>query len=794
MKLRNRLFLWVGLIFLLVFAVSLFFENFSIDKNLKTAKDSLYQKIIELNEQRRTHIEEYLRVAFSEDLAEIDSLLLRIGRDPQFGALLFLDSPQILLSAPAHSAFLFKNDRWIDFIQTTKNKELTSLLIPSASSMKRSREIPIDDQISWILLDEDTEMKNPFIGINFTTTQDGERSLSFLMDEFIEKDWDLTALFDPEALLNFSLPPKEEKASFTNFFSSIQHAIDYLKNLKGTTNWIQKDILQKSQGNLLIPLQDQELCFKQEGEVLNRRIIQLLHRGDEAMMIAALASLFPEDKFGSTPFSPASPKGITRFPGTSHQGYAVLTQDVFFNKLLFDDTSYFAAHPAMEGCSGIGSATAVIASPHTGNVFIGNSLHLKNEKGEGYLTVGINANSLLEDLAVSTNLRAFLVHKEEIIAGLTKEGEPIEDPQKNLPFDPAMLKNTGGVIEFQGTKYYYLQLTPFKNIDIHFFLLDLEENAFALVNWVNTGVRAIIDSVSTNMRLIALVGLALVLILLHKVAANITKPITTLAKATERIAAGQLENIDFPSPPKGKNDEIAILCTSFAEMVIGLREKEKVKGVLNKVVSPEIASVILKGQIHLGGEERRVTVLFADIRSFTKMSAKKDPEEVIKLLNVCMTKVSQVIDQFGGVIDKYVGDEVMALFGAPLASETSALQAVESGREIVRVLEEWNRERTQKGEEPVTMGIGIHTGNVVVGNMGAENRLNYTVIGSNVNLAARLCSAAEGMEILISKETLSEPHVAEKIEVEKLPPKQLKGFDESFILYRVVGGKNAGRD
>ena len=101
----------------------------------------------------------------------------------------------------------------------------------------------------------------------------------------------------------------------------------------------------------------------------------------------------------------------------------------------------------------------------------------------------------------------------------------------------------------------------------------------------------------------------------------------------------------------------------------------------------------------------------------------------------------------------------------------------------------WNQERVQKGLKPVEMGIGIHTGNVLIGNMGAENRLNYTVIGSNVNLAARLCDIAGRMEILVSKETLSEPHVGESIQVEEMPPTELKGYEEKFVLYRVKGGK-----
>jgi len=310
------------------------------------------------------------------------------------------------------------------------------------------------------------------------------------------------------------------------------------------------------------------------------------------------------------------------------------------------------------------------------------------------------------------------------------------------------------------------------------------------VRSIDEGSRQVIKKVSFNMRFIAIIVLFLVLLVLNKIAKRITKPISSLAKATESVAAGRLEGIELPDIPKGRHDEITTLVHSFSQMVTGLKEKEKVKGVLNKVVSPEIAQEIMKGKVQLGGEERKVTVLFADIRNFTHMSAEMPPQEVVEMLNTCMTKISHIVDEYGGVIDKYVGDEVMALFGAPLEQEDSTLKAVQCAKKMLQVLSEWNQERKNANKPPVEMGIGIHTGNVLIGNMGAENRLNYTVIGSNVNLAARLCGYAKEGQILISKETLQEPHVSENIEAEELPRAELKGYEEKILLYSVKGVKD----
>lgn len=797
MKLRTRLFLWVGVIFFLAFGASLVFEIRTTDKSLETAEKQLRNQILDLNEEKRKNIENYVHIALSEDQAQIDSLLLRISRDPKLGAQLFLEPKHLNLVAPAHSAYLFKNDRWIDLIQTTKNGQLTSLFIPIDFPMKTAHEIPIDDQISWIVLHEDTSLKMPYIGIKLIDGTDDKKGLSLLIDEQMEFDWGLTVFFHPEALLNYkpgASPIRNhtlEGVDLTAFLASVEHAVSYLKKVKTGENWIQKDIRSKAKGDFFKekPFDRGIQCLKEEGEVLNIRIIEFLERGDQAIMLSSLAALFPSDAFGASFSSPLFPQGIGRFPVGARTGHLILTDEVFFQKKIFDDATYQKNHPSSNKCEEIGSSVAVIAPPSMGRVFVGNTLEIKDSKGQGYLTIGIDAEEFVEDLVLAVGRDAFLVHDGKIISAFKSNGTEIQDIKTQIDVSKDFLKKQSGLIEWNGKNYYFLHMVPFKNLDLHFYILEPEKEAFALVRSIDEGSREVIHKVSLNMRIIAIIALIGVLLLLHRVAKRITKPITQMASVTKDVAAGKLEDIKLPKIPEGRHDEIATLLASFDQMVNGLKEKEKVKGILNKVVSPEIAAEITKEQIHLGGEEKKVTVFFADIRNFTHMSAEKSPQEVIEMLNLCMTKVSHVIDEHGGVIDKYVGDEVMALFGAPIEKEDSTLKAIESGLRVVEVLKEWNQERAQKGLPPVEMGIGIHTGVVLIGNMGAENRLNYTVIGSNVNLAARLCAVAKGMEILITKDTLEETHVKESIEVEEMPPSELKGFDESFVLYRVKGRK-----
>lgn len=799
MKLRTRLFLWVGIVFLLAFAVSLGLEVYLTDQKLKDAENSLRQRIFSINEERRQHIERYLRVVLSEDQAQIDSLLLRLGRDPDLGPALFLNPKDLQLVAPAHSAYLFKTAPWIDFIQSTKQGELTSLLVPLEFPMNIAHKIPITKDYFWVALDTDENLQHPLLGVRIPLNKEkfGEDNLS--LHEFIDSHSGLSLFFLPESLLHRELSQDdfaggETFIDLTALEKTLDEAAAYLRAEKAKysgRDWVQKAMGSPSdRGFFDQKLQDRELnCLHSSAKQINSRIIELLERQDQALMLAILAQLYTTQDFGFSPFTKGAPKGIGRFQGDQKTGLSLLTSQIFLKNKLFDDSSYYQKHPSSEGCGGMGSGLAIIVSGDKNHVFIGNTLEIKDKNEVGYLTIGINSQDLLEDLALSVNQIAFLVHDDKVITGMDANGNPMSDAQTALSLSSELLKKKSGILTWKGEKYYFLQLTPIPGLDLHFYLMQPEKKAFALVNAIDEGSREVIKSVSVNMRLVAGIALIFVLLLLHRIARRITKPIAQLAQITHEVAAGKLEGIVPPQSPPGRHDEVADLCQSFAKMITGLQEKEKVKGVLNKVVSPEIAEEITKGQIHLGGEEKLITVFFADIRNFTHMSENMAPREVVEMLNTCMTKISHVIDEFGGVIDKYVGDEVMALFGAPLEKEDSALKAVQCAEQMISVLKQWNEERKGNNLPPVEVGIGIHTGLVLVGNMGAENRLNYTVIGSNVNLAARMCSIAKGMEILISEETLEQNGVRDHFKVEKLPPTELKGFHQSFILYKVTKGK-----
>jgi len=187
---------------------------------------------------------------------------------------------------------------------------------------------------------------------------------------------------------------------------------------------------------------------------------------------------------------------------------------------------------------------------------------------------------------------------------------------------------------------------------------------------------------------------------------------------------------------------------------------------------------------NLGGKKQKTTILFSDIRGFTPMSEKLQPEEVVALLNEYFSEMSGIIFNWNGTLDKYIGDAMMVLFGAPIIGDNDELRAVTAAIEMQAKLKQLNDKLTMEGKKAIGMGIGINTGGVVVGNIGSENRLEYTAIGDSVNLASRLCSVAKAGQVIISDFTYE--HVKDKVEVTKLEKVQVKGKEEKIQIYDIL--------
>jgi adenylate cyclase len=218
-------------------------------------------------------------------------------------------------------------------------------------------------------------------------------------------------------------------------------------------------------------------------------------------------------------------------------------------------------------------------------------------------------------------------------------------------------------------------------------------------------------------------------------------------------------------------------------------DKKLVKELFGRYVSPQISREILNmadmGELKLGGEDREVTILFADIRSFTTLSEKMSPGDVVKMLNTCLPVMIDAIVRNGGLVNKFAGDNLMGVWNAPQSQPGHPAMAVKAAWEAQRKMEELGH--SEPLLDGVRFGVGINTGMAVAGNVGSLGRAEYTVIGDAVNLASRICSVAPGGEILIGPVTYLQS--VNVLDVEAQPPQMFKGKSQPIVVYRVKGIK-----
>lgn len=210
------------------------------------------------------------------------------------------------------------------------------------------------------------------------------------------------------------------------------------------------------------------------------------------------------------------------------------------------------------------------------------------------------------------------------------------------------------------------------------------------------------------------------------------------------------------------------------------------RSALERFLSPEVAEMVVANpDIRLGGVNQKVTVMFVDIRGFTPMSENMKPERVVEILNEYFTRVTDVIFDYGGTLDKYIGDAVMAVFGAPISKGNDAANAVNAAMQIQRLLIELNRDAAARHWPELRVGIGINTGVVTAGNIGSLRRIDYTVIGDTVNIASRLTSNARPGQILVSDSTASDLGT-QLFAMQMLPPLMVKGRSVPLRVFDVA--------
>lgn len=263
---------------------------------------------------------------------------------------------------------------------------------------------------------------------------------------------------------------------------------------------------------------------------------------------------------------------------------------------------------------------------------------------------------------------------------------------------------------------------------------------------------------------------------------GIVGPLDTLEEAMERVEKNDLDvQVSVTS-----NDELGYLGERFNHMTAGLRQTEMLRNLFNLYVSPEVAREALEHGARLGGRQVECTVLFSDIRGFTTISEQLDPQVLMDLLNRYMVVMVEVIVENGGLVNKFGGDSLLAVFGTPLnPAEDHAACALRAAQGMLVALATFNEAQKTLHSPTLKIGIGIATGPVIAGNIGGRERIEYTVIGDTVNLASRLQDKTKELDtdILFNHQTFQHASQHMLLQASHLAPLSVKGKREPLAVY-----------
>jgi adenylate cyclase len=224
-----------------------------------------------------------------------------------------------------------------------------------------------------------------------------------------------------------------------------------------------------------------------------------------------------------------------------------------------------------------------------------------------------------------------------------------------------------------------------------------------------------------------------------------------------------------------------------ARLAMRIEKEAQTRAQISRLIPQSVVEQVVKGElvIEKGGRLTELTMLFSDIRGFTTMSDGRPAQEVVNTLNEYFEVMVDVLFQYHGTLDKFVGDEIIGLFGAPIPLDDAPFKAVACAISMMQALGEFNRTRAAENLVPIRIGIGINTGNVITGAIGSTRALQYTAIGDAMNVASRLVNVAQSGEIIISEDTYRQ--LGQRIEAIALPPVKVKGKAEELRVYRVIG-------
>ena len=235
-------------------------------------------------------------------------------------------------------------------------------------------------------------------------------------------------------------------------------------------------------------------------------------------------------------------------------------------------------------------------------------------------------------------------------------------------------------------------------------------------------------------------------------------------------------------------DQLAIKVDEVEALVVNLELRNGfIREVFGRYITDDVVNTLLASPagLQLGGEKRKITILISDVRGFSSLCERLTPEQVVTILNIYLGAMAEVIERYRGSINEFIGDAILAVFGAPIAADDNAERAVACALAMLLAMDEVNATLTGQGLPALEMGIGVHSGEVVVGNIGSQKRAKYGVVGSHVNMASRIETYTVGGQLLISESTAAE--LGDRLRTRQSFQVLPKGAREALTIYEVVG-------
>lgn len=764
MKVEKKLFLSIGSLFILVAIISFILPYYFSRNNIHESERNLLSVFGKEIKERA-----------SKDLKILNKSLEKLESEVGTSLNFFMQISKSLSSKERNAdwielAFFLEHDKYeVDYVQKVVNGDQILSFVIDPYLIDPIHRYPIwKDGPCWMV----TKGGAIFIGvpyINPEMVEDLQSAGNVSLSELHSNVEDKYIMFKRDELLVFLKKYKDYESSQLNSHD-LNRLHDYLlktdtpKNTGEISQFIEKE-------------EACDICDNISKALGNEDLIEWT-RSSAMTLLDFLAKEY--DKKG--PYQDVLVQGIACF--FSGEMYDI-PKDIglyFSEEVLFPKEDDYAIYERPSYIKNSRKDRPVLVDHKSKPVtFLGQSFALDQNTS---LTMGKNLKSIVRELFLDSSEMLIVADNEKILNGYDHKGTRLPIPFLDAFEKEIFLDTDIGILEVDGQVYSFAQYhldKVFQGIRIYI-VRGINEQVL-LFQDILSGFYRLLTSLSWQLFTVVIVAVFIALIVLHYISKRITRSLSDLAEAAEKI--GEKGGYDaLPAEVKG-NDEIAILSQSFHLMVEGMKAKDKIRSVLDKVVSKKIADEILSHPIEIGGEEKECSVLFIDIRNFTKFTESVSASTVVSYINDFMGRMIHIIEKNHGVIDKFIGDEIMALFGTPILRKNHADCSIQSALEMIEELKVWNIERKENGLPVLEAGVGIHSGKMIAGNMGSKDRLNYTVLGKGVNLASRLCNAAAPMEIILSEDTYLKLENTNLVQTKEFDQISLKGVINMTKIYRI---------